>query len=365
MDVLIGLILACSVHYDDSLVEALAMKMSLANQYFVGDLTTLNTYDTAHSVTEAHQIVDAIIAKGGRPAVGYMSVPVAWAARFGRTTDDLFDGCVNVGIATAMLSEYQRSCTVGPDHHRRHDRRHSRQSEPATSPGSRYCVLRRLEADLDITGVVEHVLPDVAKLDAKARDPDEDAPPARSSVFPDNTNTARLHETVDWSSPRLFAPSPTTPPPASPIPAQPRSAPASPVKPPAAPLQFACLRLAASVAGCAPQVLVGRLYLFSLHARTVSNGIYTIPGSAVIHRAVLLRWSVARSPAACTVDRYLRRLDSRHRRHTENARALATTILPLALLIFFAAVTGPHSAPPGRSVPHFRPVGVGGRAARG
>ena len=63
MDVLGALILACSVHYDDNLVEALAMKMSLGNQYFVGDLTTLNTYDTAHSVAEAHKIVDAIIAK--------------------------------------------------------------------------------------------------------------------------------------------------------------------------------------------------------------------------------------------------------------------------------------------------------------
>jgi hypothetical protein len=37
---------------------------------------------------------------------------------------DLFDGFVNVGSATAMLSEYQRSCTVAPDHHRRYDRRH-------------------------------------------------------------------------------------------------------------------------------------------------------------------------------------------------------------------------------------------------
>ena len=235
MDVLVALILSCSVHYDDNLVEALAMKMSLGNQYFVGDLATLNTYDTAHSVAEAHKIVDGIIAKGGRPAVGYLSVPVIWAARFGRTTDELFDGCVNVGIATAMLSEYQRSCAVAPDHHRRHDRRHPRRPQPATSPGVRYCILRRLEADLDITGVVEHVLPDVAKLDAKSRDPADDTPPARSSVFPDNTNTAGLHESADWSSPRLLSPSPTAPPPASPIPTPSGSTPGSSVKEPPAP----------------------------------------------------------------------------------------------------------------------------------
>ena len=230
MDVLVALILACSVHYDDNLVEALAMKMSLGNQYFVGDLTTLNTVDTAHSVAEAHKIVDVIIAKGGRPAVGYMSVPVSWAARFGRTTDDLFDGCVNVGIATAMLSEYQRACTVGPNHHHPRDRRLRRHLHPARSPGLRYCILRRLEADLDITGIIEHVLPDVAKLDAKGRDPDEDAPPARSSVFPDNTNTARLHEPADWSNPSLFSPSPTGPPSPSPTTLPPALPPVSPAK---------------------------------------------------------------------------------------------------------------------------------------
>jgi hypothetical protein len=88
MDLLAALILSCSFHYDDHLVEALARKLSITNQYFVGDLSDLNTYDSAKSVADAHRIVDAIIAKGDRPAVGFMAVPVTWAARFGRTTDD-------------------------------------------------------------------------------------------------------------------------------------------------------------------------------------------------------------------------------------------------------------------------------------
>ena len=58
------------------MVEALAVKLSISNQYFVGDLSTLDTYDNAHSVAEARKIVDAIIAKGGRPAVGYLAVPL-------------------------------------------------------------------------------------------------------------------------------------------------------------------------------------------------------------------------------------------------------------------------------------------------
>ena len=113
MDVLLTLILSCSVHLDDSLVEALAYKLSIGNQYFVADLTTLNTYDTARTPADALRLVDAIKAVGGRPAVGYMSVPLDWAARFGRQPDDLFDGCTNIAIGTAMLSDYARLCTAG------------------------------------------------------------------------------------------------------------------------------------------------------------------------------------------------------------------------------------------------------------
>jgi hypothetical protein len=240
MDVLLALILSCSVHFDDHLVEGLATKLSLDNQYFVGDLSTLNTYDTARSVAEAHKIVDAILARGGRPAVGYLSIPVTWAARFGRTTDDLFDGCINIGIATAMLSEYDHACTVRPD--RRHPKhRPTRRSRPKPTPALRYCILRRLEIDLDITGIAEHVLPEVAKLDAKPPDPDIDSPPARAPVYPDNTDSARLHETADWSNARLFSspptahPTPAAPPPTAtteqPSPLTPGGTPTTPTAP--------------------------------------------------------------------------------------------------------------------------------------
>jgi hypothetical protein len=216
MELLAALILSCSFHYDDHLVEALARKLSITNQYFVGDLTDLNTYDSAHSVEEASRIVDAIVAKGDRPAVGFMAVPSTWAARFGRNVDDLFDGCTNISIATAMLSDYERSCTLNPDHRRR-AKHPSRRRQHLSSPELRYCILRRLEIDLNITGVTEHVLPEAAKLDAAPVDPDVDPPAARAALFPDNTDTARLHESTDWSSQRLFLfptahPAPASPP---------------------------------------------------------------------------------------------------------------------------------------------------------
>jgi hypothetical protein len=59
MDVLVALILSCSLHFDDHLVEALSRKLSINNQYFVGDLSDLNTYDSAKSVADARRIVDA------------------------------------------------------------------------------------------------------------------------------------------------------------------------------------------------------------------------------------------------------------------------------------------------------------------
>ena len=235
MDLLAALILCCSFHSDDHLVEALARKLRITNQYFVGNLSDLNTYDSAKSIADAHRIVDAIIAKGDRPAVGFMAVPITWAARFGRTTDDLFDGCTNISIATAMLSEYEHACTLRPD--RRHPQKHrSRRRRQLSSPALRYCILRRLEIDLNITGVPENVLPEAPKLDGAPPDPDVDPPAARSSLFPDNTDTARLHESADWSNQRLFLSTAQKPPSVAPSPSpSPPPAPLTDHAPPAAP----------------------------------------------------------------------------------------------------------------------------------
>jgi hypothetical protein len=237
VDVLLALILSCSVHFDDHLVEALATKLSVGNQYFVGDLSNLNTYDTAHSVPEARKIVDDVLAKGGRPAVGYLAVPVTWAPRFGRTVDDLFDGCVNIGIATAMLSEYEHACTIGPVNRRHARARPGGRRRTSYPPALRYCILRRLEIDLDITGVVDHVLPEIAKLDRKPIDLDTDSAPARAPLYPDKTDSARLHESADWSNQRLFFSSPTAPSKAPPAPVAVGASPHSPRSPPSSPAE--------------------------------------------------------------------------------------------------------------------------------
>jgi hypothetical protein len=101
-----------------------------------------------------------------------MAEPVTWAARFARTADDLFDGCTNISIAAAMFSKYERACTLKPDHHRSQNHPSRPRRPQLSSPALRYCILRRLEIDLNITGVPENVLPEAAKLDVAPTDPD-------------------------------------------------------------------------------------------------------------------------------------------------------------------------------------------------
>lgn len=213
MDVLLTLILSCSLHPDDNLVQALAYRMSVANQFFVGDLSNLNTYDSAKSAAEGLRIANAIKTAGGRPAVGFMAVPLDWAPRFGRAPEDLFDGCTNISIGTAMLSDFSRLCTAGASRARAGPYRSRHRSRVPTST-ARACILRRLETEMNIQGIAQHVLPVVAKLEAAPQDRDTDSPAARAPVFPDNSDTS--DGTRDWSSPRLFVSSP----PASSVPAR-------------------------------------------------------------------------------------------------------------------------------------------------
>lgn len=221
MDVLLALILSCSLHADDDLVLALASTLSQGNQFFVGDLSNLETYEGAKSGVEALRIATKVKAAGGRPAIGYLALPLEWAARFGRTPDDLTDGCTNIAIGTAVLSDFARVCAAGrsrPHHPRTLPRRRRRVSLPSLRP----CILARLETELNITGVVAHVLPVASRLSAAPTDRDSDSPAARSSIYPDAGTPESQRE---WSSPRLFTLSPTAPSSAAAPPATPPSAP--------------------------------------------------------------------------------------------------------------------------------------------
>ena len=224
MDVLLALILSCSLHPDDDLVLALASTLSQGNQFFVGDLSNLETYDSAKSTVEALRIATRLKDAGGRPAIGYLAVPIEWAARFDRTPDDLTDGCTNVAIATAMLADFARVCSAGPARPRS-PRRLPRVRQRVNLPALRPCILTHLQTELNITGVVEHVLPVVSRLSAAAPDRGTDPPAARSPIFPNGTSASDTRR--DWSSPRMFIFSPTASSP-PPVPAAPPGGIASP-----------------------------------------------------------------------------------------------------------------------------------------
>lgn len=230
MDVLLALILSCSLHPDDDLVLALASTLSQGNQFFVGDLSNLETYDSAKSTADALRIATRLKEAGGRPAIGYLAVPLEWAARFGRTPDDLTDGCTNVAIATAVLADFARVCSAGPARPRS-SRRLLRVRQRVNLAALRPCILTRLQTELNITGVVEHVLPAASRLSAAPPDRGTDPPAARSPIFPDGNSASDTWR--DWSSPRMFIFSPTASSPPS-VPAVPAPAAASaPVVPPA------------------------------------------------------------------------------------------------------------------------------------
>ena len=179
MDVL-TLILACSVYPDDSLVRAMVDLASQGNPHFVGDMTTLATFDKTTTTAEADKVVAELNRQGGRPVVGLMGVPPGWAQRYGRNRNELYDGCVNIWVGTAVLAAHHEACVTA----------HAAMFAPA-SPGQRrqriappeavrLCALRRYGADLGVDGYAEAInrlLPQQRLLFAPAPPPPDQAPP--------------------------------------------------------------------------------------------------------------------------------------------------------------------------------------------
>jgi hypothetical protein len=212
MDTILALILSCSLHYDDALVSAFVQRVSDGNIYFVGDLATATSYDHITSLPEALALVADIQKHGGRPAVGLMALPVTWAARYGRSTAELFDGCINISVGTDAMATFAAAC-AGPST-RPHLRSKTRRRRRLPAAANRACILRHFDTELGVHGYPEGVLAQLAKMAAKASDPGVDSPPARSSAFPDNTDETDARDRTDWSNPRLYFSSPPAPSPA-------------------------------------------------------------------------------------------------------------------------------------------------------
>jgi len=88
------LVLSCSSHPDEGLVRAVVALQSDGNPLFIGDLSDLTrpTLDHLPNVDAAVEALEQVRRRGGRPAVGLLGIPADWAAAYGLSERQLFDG---------------------------------------------------------------------------------------------------------------------------------------------------------------------------------------------------------------------------------------------------------------------------------
>jgi hypothetical protein len=206
---ILAIVLACSLHADDRLVTTLVDVQSGGNPFFVGDLTTLKTNDELPSAADALRFAESVQNHGGRPAVGLLGVPFEWAARYGRAPIELFDACTNISVGTAALADYYQRCRSGVGPSRSSPGRDQHHRRPPSLRNTRYCVVRRLAAELGVRVAAPAIL-DSLVAESKSLPPSPwERPPQRSPLF---------SQGADWQSDdgaRMFLQERTVAPPVS------------------------------------------------------------------------------------------------------------------------------------------------------
>ena len=157
MDVL-ALILTCSVYPDDHLIRAMVELASQSNPNFVGDLVTLVTFDRATSPADSQKIIGELERRGGKPVVGLLGVPPAWAARYGKTAGDLFDACTNLMVGSSVLQGHYEACSNTHSATPMSPVSGPRRQRAAPPEAIRLCALQRYGSDLGIDGYAEAAL---------------------------------------------------------------------------------------------------------------------------------------------------------------------------------------------------------------
>jgi conjugative transfer signal peptidase TraF len=189
---LLAIVLACSLHPDDTLVTTLVDVQSGGNIYFVGDLATLKTNDTLTSSEAALRFAEELRRHGGRPAVGLLGVPLDWAYRYGRSPIELFDGCTNIAVATAAFAEYQDRCSPNRPHADRPRsggrRRRGRRTFEASV--TRSCILALFARDLGLASTPAAILSRIVPGQGPKRVEIIGASPQRSGVFAEGAGNA-------------------------------------------------------------------------------------------------------------------------------------------------------------------------------
>lgn len=152
-----AILLACSVHADDQLLASIAYVQGQGSPtpYAVMDVSpkhleledALGLDQTPVSATGAQAAVKRILDSGGEPVVGLLPVRVEWASEFGLTWSALLDGCANVQVASAKLSEIDHGCRA--------------KGRRIDAPARRNCTLQGYGASLGLPALRRAVLADL------------------------------------------------------------------------------------------------------------------------------------------------------------------------------------------------------------
>lgn len=186
---------ACSVAKDFTLLFAMVITFSQGRVFTVQDAAELVDppvydpdagviYDEAvearrpRSRAEAAAQLTHLRDVGAAPVMGLLPVPPAWAQLFQRGELELLDPCVNISIASAMVSRFEYECGANAE---------------------RQCVLRRYAELAGVAGFDEMVLETIETHDM----------PVEREVAPetDGALNAPIHAQSserDWGADKIF-----------------------------------------------------------------------------------------------------------------------------------------------------------------
>lgn len=200
---LTALLVACSLHVDDALLTSVAYAHSRGNPYVVTNvkLDVLDHQDELASAPTSLPVARAsmmrVLEGGGEPIIGLLPVRPAWAGEFGKTTNELFDPCTNVAIASAKVSEFDHRCR--------------RKATRSSASSRRACTLEHYGASVGFPALRVVVLaaldgsvpwPEVRTLPA----PSPAAIPSRSDMFFSLGHMETLLPLDNASPARVFSP---------------------------------------------------------------------------------------------------------------------------------------------------------------
>lgn len=172
-----SLLLACSVHADDLLLESIAYVHGRGNPYAITDAGSVAARNqdegptlTPSSAKAAREIVLEMLADGGAPVIGILPARPEWAGEFGKAIGDLFDPCTNVAVASAKISEFDYGC-------------HAR-GRAASSRARRTCTLTRYGSSLGLPALRQVVMADLTLPSAFEVESPDLSPVLASLPFP-------------------------------------------------------------------------------------------------------------------------------------------------------------------------------------